>query len=222
MPQGMHCGGTRDCNQEHFMRAVTLSRPDQAGSPDRRRRSLGVRGMIVAVGAAGMIAAMTVGGFAVVGLGHAGDARAKVHALQEARSRTQEIEYYNGDVSGWQVAYAWDARRIGPVAAVKPDAGNRAGFLADAALLRDVLKKMPTDVLTRTEKANFETIVADWDKFFAFDDQVVALYNQDTPASTDAADALILGDSYNVYFEIIDLTHKLRSSVEKRAGEASN
>src|SRR6476661_6786205 len=111
------------------MTSSSLPRPDR---PGRRRRSLGVRGMIAAVGVAGMLAALTVGGFAVQGLGNAGDARATVHALQEARSRTQEIEYYNGDVSGWQVAYAWDARRIGPVAAVKPDAGNRAGYLADA------------------------------------------------------------------------------------------
>jgi methyl-accepting chemotaxis protein len=202
------------------MHGSSPSQQDRSGTPSRRRRGIGVRGMIAAIGVAGMVAAVTVGGFAVQGLGNAGDARAKVDALQDARSRTQEIEYYNGDVSGWQVAYAWDARRIGPVAAVKPDAGNRAGFLADSALLEGVLKKMPTDVLTRAEKANFETIVADWDKFFAFDDKVVALYNQATPASTDAADALILGDSYNVYFEIIDLTHKLRSSVEKRAGAA--
>src|SRR6476661_6969939 len=149
------------------MRASTPFPPDRAGAPPVRRRGLGVRGMIAAVGVAGMVAAVTVGGFAVNGLANAGDARAKVDALQQARSRTQEIEYYNGDVSGWQVAYAWDARRIGPVEAVKPDAGNRAGFLADAAKLRDVLKKMPTDVLTHREKADFETIVADWDKFFA-------------------------------------------------------
>ena len=202
------------------MRAAMLSQPDQADSSVRRRRSLGVRGMIVAVGAAGMVAALTVGGFAVLGLGQAGDARAKSEALEAARSRTQEIEYYNGDVSGWQVAYAWDARRIGPVEAVKPDAGNRAGFLADADKLRTLLTKMPTGVLTAPEGKNFDKIVADWDKFFAFDDQVVALYNQDTAASTDAADALILGDSYNVYFEIIDLTHKLRSSLEKRTAQA--
>jgi methyl-accepting chemotaxis protein len=176
--------------------------------------------MITAVGAAGMVAALTVGSFAVVGLNRDGDARAKVQALQEARSRTQEIEYYNGDVSGWQVAYAWDARRIGPVAAVKPDAGNRAGFLADAKLLHGVLATMPTGTLTSAEKADYRRIVADWDKFFAFDAKVVALYNQNSAASTEAADALILGDSYNVYFEIIKLTTTLRSSIEKRAAQA--
>ena len=81
---------------------------------------------------------------------------------------------------------------------------------------------MPTDVLDRDEatiarRASTPT----WDKFFALDDQVVALYDQDTPASTDAADALILGDGYNVYFELIDLTDELRASVDKRAAAAT-
>jgi len=200
---------------------VAYSAGSPAPSPRTRFRSLGVRGMIIAVGAAGMAAAIAVGGFALAGLGSAGTTRAQVNALQAALSNTQDIEFYNGDVSGWQVAYAWDARRIGPVAAVKPDAGNRAGFLADAVKLRDVLKKMPTGVLTASERAHFRRIVTDWDKFFAFDDKAVALYQQNTAASTDAADALILGDSYKVYFEITDLTQKLRSSVENRAKLAS-
>jgi len=187
-----------------------------------RRRALGVRGMITAVGAAGMVVAILVGSFALVALSGAGNARTAVDALNHARSRTQEIEYYNGDVSGWQVAYAWDARRIGPVAAVKPDAGNRAGYLADADKLRAVLKGMSTGALTPAEVAIFHKIEADWDKFFAFDDRVVALYNRNSPASTDAADALILGDSYNVYFEITKLTTALRSSVEKRVREATS
>jgi methyl-accepting chemotaxis protein len=177
--------------------------------------------MLTSVGAAGMVAALVVGGFALVGLSSAGKARTEVDALHQAVSRTQEVEYYNGDVSGWQVAYAWDARRIGPVAAVKPDASNRAGFLADAALLRSVLTKMPVRVLTAQENAYYTKIRADWDKFFAFDDKVVALYQQNSAAGTNAADALILGDSYNVYFEIIGLTHKLRTSLEKRAALAT-
>jgi methyl-accepting chemotaxis protein len=190
-------------------------------SATARRSRIGVRGSILAVGAAGMVAALAVGGFALAGLRGAGQTRDEVDALGEARSHTQQIEYYNGDVSGWQVAYAWDARRIGPVAAVAPDAGNRAGFLADADKLRAELELMPTEVLTEEEAAIFTTIRDDWDTFFAFDDQVVALYNQDTPASTDAADALILGDSYNVYFEIIDLTAQLRQSVEQRLEQAT-
>jgi methyl-accepting chemotaxis protein len=177
--------------------------------------------MITAVGAAGMVAALVVGAFALVGLRSGGEARDKVIALTSALSHTQQIEYYNGDVSGWQVAYAWDARRIGPAAAVQPDNGNRAGYLTDSAALVEELTKMPTEVLTAEEAAIFATITADWDKFFAFDDQIAALYAQDTPASTDAADALILGDSYDVYFHIIELTGELRKSVDARLAAAA-
>src|SRR6476646_9267969 len=116
-----------------------------------RRRALGVRGMITAVGAAGLVAAILVGSCALVALSGAGHARTAVDALNQARSGTQEIEYYNGDVSGWQVAYAWDARRVGPVAAVKPAAGNRAGYVADADKLRAVLKGIFSGALTTAE-----------------------------------------------------------------------
>ena len=186
-----------------------------------RRRTLGVRGKILAVGAAGMAAAIGLGSFAVVQLSDAGTALKHVGEIGQALSHVETIKYYDGDVSGWQVAYAWDARRIGPVAAVAPDAGNRAGYLADAQALRDELSKMPTDVLTAKEAPIFDKIVADWDTFFALDDQVVALYQQNTPASTDAADAKILGDVYKVYFEIFDLTEKLRGSLQSRVAAAT-
>ena len=116
-------------------------------SASRRRTRLGVRGMISAVGAAGLIAATAVGGFGLAGVRSAGDTRADVAALQGALSHTQEIEYFNADVSGWQTAYAWDARLSGPVAAVQPDAANRAGFLDVADGLRTELTAMPVDAL---------------------------------------------------------------------------
>jgi len=176
--------------------------------------------MITAVGAAGMAAAITVGGFALAGLDSAGEARDRMSALGQAASHAQEIEYFNADVSGWQTAYAWDARRIGPVAAVQADNGNRAGFLDISDKLRAELAKMPLEVLTSEEKALFDKINTGWDTFFTLDEQVSALYAQDTPKSTDAADALILGDSYNVYFELIDVTHQLRQSLEARTAAA--
>src|SRR3954451_6519008 len=148
----------------------------------RRRTRVGVRGMIAAVGAAGMLAAATVGGFAIAGLDDAGDSRGDVRALDSALSHTQQIEFYNADVSGWQTAYAWDARRIGGAAAVQPDNANRAGFLADADKLHAEMAQMPVGVLTADETALFDQIRTSWDTFFTLDDQVVALYAQNTPA----------------------------------------
>jgi methyl-accepting chemotaxis protein len=168
-----------------------------------------------------MAAAITVGGFAISGLGGAGDARDKVNALDGALSHAQKIEYFNADVSGWQIAYAWDARRLSPLEAVAPDAENRKGFLGIADGLRAELGQMPTDVLTQKEVAIFKEITAKWDEFFALDNQVAALYAQNTPASTEAADALILGSGFDVYYAVTDLTHQLRDSVKARAHAAS-
>ena len=47
----------------------------------RRAGRIGVRGSILAVGAAGMAAAVAVGGFALSGLGAAGEARHEVGRL---------------------------------------------------------------------------------------------------------------------------------------------
>src|SRR5919199_680400 len=186
----------------------------------RRAGRVGVRGSILAVGAAGMAAAVAVGGFALSGLGSAGDARDEVSRLGEALGHAQTMEYYNADVSGWQVAYAWDARRIGPVQAVQSDSGNRAGFLDISDRLRGELGAMPTEVLTDDEAATYAEISQQWDAFFGIDAQVAELYAQNTPTTTEAADALILGDGYDVYYRIIDLTTELKESLQGRVAAA--
>jgi methyl-accepting chemotaxis protein len=185
------------------------------------RRSLGVRGKILSVGAAGMAAAIAVGAFAINGLSSSGTSLDEVSALENAVSYAQTIQTYNGDISGWQIGYGWDARRLTPLEAVQPtEGGNRAGFLASADALKGELAKPPIEVMNKNESAVFDKIKAKWDDFFAIDDKVVALYSQNTPASTDAADAMILGEGYGVYYEVIDLTVTLRDSLEKRSHAA--
>jgi hypothetical protein len=71
------------------------------------------------------------------------------------------------------------------------------------------------------ESRIFAAIQAQWTNFYAIDDQAVALYNQNTPDSTTAADTLITGDGYNVYFKLLDLTKKLRTSVDGRVAAAN-
>ena len=187
----------------------------------RRRTRMGVRGSILSVGGAGMAAAVAVGAFAIVGLQDGGDARQQVDRLGDALGHAQTMEYYNADVSGWQVAYAWDARRVGPVAAVAEDSGNRAGFLDVTDGLRAELEAMPRENLTADEAAIYDRITTEWDRFFEIDGQVAALYSQNTPPTTEAADALILGDGYDVYFGIIDLTRELKESLQDRITAAT-
>jgi methyl-accepting chemotaxis protein len=190
-------------------------------APAATRRSPGVRGKILAVGAAGMAAAIAVGTFAINGLGSAGESLDEVSAIESAVSWAQTIETFNADVSGWQVAYAWDARRVGGAAAVQEtEGGNRAGFLDVGERLRAELEKAPTEVFDGDELAIIEQIDAKWDDFFTLDDQAAALYAQNTAVSTDAADTLILNEGFGVYYELIDLTTALRESLEKRVAGA--
>ena len=189
--------------------------------PAATRRGPGVRGKILAVGTAGMVAAVAVGAFAISGLGSAGDSLDKVSELETAASFAQTIETFNADVSGWQVAYAWDARRIGGAAAVQlTEGGNRAGFLDVGERLRAELQTAPTEVFTENERTIAEEIDTKWDEFFALDDKAAALYAQDTPASTDAADEVILQSGFAVYYDLIDLTTGLRESLDKRVAAA--
>jgi methyl-accepting chemotaxis protein len=124
------------------------------------RRTIGVRGKILAVGAAGMTAAAAVGVLGVVSLENAAATLDEVDGLRAALSDVQDIETSNSDVTGWQASYAWDTRRIGGAAAVADDNGNRAGFLDSAGRLREHLAAFPTEVLTGEESAIFATIQA--------------------------------------------------------------
>ncbi|GAA2722645.1 methyl-accepting chemotaxis protein [Cellulomonas aerilata] len=186
----------------------------------RTRPRVGLRGKILALGGIGVAASVGVGLFAVSTMGTLQRSAQEIDDLQALRSWTQEMKYFNADVSGWQTAYAWDARKAGPTVAVDPENANRAGYLDVADRLRETLTTAPTDVMDETEHAVYEEILDGWDAFFAGDDQVVALYAQDTAETTTQADELIVGDLYAVYFDILDDTATLLDSVDHRVEEA--
>jgi methyl-accepting chemotaxis protein len=194
--------------------------PDRTAVHPRRPRA-GVRGSILAVGAAGMVAAGAVGTLGITELGSAERTLGQVNDLHGALSTVQDIETSNSDVTGWQASYAWDSRRIGGAAAVAEDSANRVGFLDSADRLRAHLAAMPTGVLSDSERATFATIEEQWVAYFEVDDRAAALYAKDTPAALDAADELILGPGWEVYFEVFQLTGELRDSLEDRARAAT-
>jgi methyl-accepting chemotaxis protein len=134
--------------------------------------------------------------------------------LQHLMHQVDEQKYYNGDISGWQIAYVWDTRRMPPAKAVDPKSDNRAGFLADFELLRKLLGETNVSIMTDAERTEFEALRGLWDDFKAIDDQMVALY---AAGRVDDGDALLLSDSYAIYFKIIEATGKLVTSVVGRA-----
>jgi methyl-accepting chemotaxis protein len=194
----------------------TVSTPDDA----RTGRGVGLRAKILGLGAIGVAASVGVGVFAVTTMSALQRSAHEIDDMHDLRVWVQEMKYYNADVSGWQTAYAWDARKAGPTVAIDPANANRAGYLDVAGRLRESLTTAPTDVMIPSERAVYDEIRTGWDTFFAGDDDVVALYAQDTPATTTQADELIVGDLYAVYFDILDDTATLLDSVDARVSDA--
>ncbi|RBY80942.1 methyl-accepting chemotaxis protein [Geodermatophilus sp. TF02-6] len=186
----------------------------------RRSRHIGVRGKILAVGAAGMAATLALGGFGIAGLGDAGATLDEINSLETALGHAQRMEYYNADLSGWQVSYAWDVRLYGAPAAVDENSHHRTGFRDLSEQLLGDLDVMAADPLTADEAAARDEIESLYGDFLETDDQIVALYAQDTPATTAAADKLLMEGSWPIYFDIIDATTQLKDSLGKRVEAA--
>jgi methyl-accepting chemotaxis protein len=154
----------------------------------------------------------------VAGLNRQSDAAAEVQSLQRLLHQVDEQKYYDGDISGWQVAYAWDAYRLGPVVAADPKSDNRAGFLADKEKLLALLKATDTGSMTADERKIFDTLVDTWNQYFEADMRIAAAY-----AAKDIAggDKILLGPGYDLYFVIVEGTDKLVASVTARAERAT-
>ncbi|QZN85882.1 methyl-accepting chemotaxis protein [Cellulomonas sp. C5510] len=185
------------------------------------RRWTGVRAKVLGVAAIGAATAVAAGVVSQVALGGVSEANERLAHLQEVSTQVGEVRTMNSDVSGWQVAYAWDTRRIGGPEAVADANPNRAGYLESAQRLRDTLAAVDTDDLTASERATFSDIASLWDDFFAADDRVVETYREDTPESLDAGDALVTGDAYDVYYAIGDATTSLLDSLRERTVAAT-
>ncbi|SDD20192.1 methyl-accepting chemotaxis protein [Nocardioides lianchengensis] len=190
---------------------MTSSRPALTGAA-----RLGVRGKILCVGAVGVVAALLVG---VIGIQNARSSESHARDVQELQglvAAVKEVNFYNADVTGWQLGYAWDVRRLSPSVAIDPKSANRAGFLTSVAGLREQLDAMPTEVMSAGEREQFDRISALWDQFFAADDQVVEAYRVGTAAAVDRGDQLILDQVYAIYGEIVELTGTMVTSVLER------
>ncbi|GAB2878099.1 hypothetical protein GCM10027026_31120 [Myroides odoratimimus subsp. xuanwuensis] len=186
---------------------------------DPIRSRFGLRSKITLVGAAGVFAAFAVGTTSWVALDRAENRTADLERLTELAGAVEDIRFYNADVTGWQTAYAWDARKMKPGQAVAADNPNRAGYLESADGLRATLDAVPVDLMDADERTAYEEIAGLWDEFFAIDDRVADQYARGTAADVDAADATIVDDGYAIYGVILELTAEMGESVDERAEE---
>ncbi|WP_433291304.1 methyl-accepting chemotaxis protein [Actinoplanes sp. CA-030573] len=154
----------------------------------------------------------------VVALQRQSDTALQVHDLQTLRGQVDEQKYYDGDISGWQIAYAWDVYRLSPQKAVDPTSDNRAGFLADAKLLKALLAATRTDLMTPAEKDIFATLQQKWTSYFQADDEIVGHFAK---GQVEEGNKVILGPGYQIYYDIVQLTQKLVDSVTHRVEAAT-
>ncbi|KGM14420.1 chemotaxis protein [Cellulomonas bogoriensis 69B4 = DSM 16987] len=180
----------------------------------------GLTGRFLLVGAVGVIGALSIAATSTVAARAVATELVMMDELNGVMASVQEVRMYNSDVTGWQVAYAGDVRRIGGAAAVAESNLNRAGYLESAAGLQGTLTATQVERLVPQERTTFDRIVTLWDEFFAADDAVVALYRQDTEASIEAADDLIVDEVYPVYDQILEETATLAALLDDRRAEA--
>jgi methyl-accepting chemotaxis protein len=181
----------------------------------------GLRAKVLAVGLVGLVVAVVVGGVAITTLNNLQQLSAQVSRLQVVDAQVREIRFYNSDVSGWQTAYAWEARKAGPREAVQESNANRKGYLDSAAGLKRTLTNMPTSDMTAAERQTFDGIASLWNDFFATDDTIAGLYARGDAASLAKADATVVGPEYDIYFKITEQTSKLVSMVDARMAGTS-
>jgi methyl-accepting chemotaxis protein len=152
-------------------------------------------------------------GAALLGMSKERASEARVERLSDLVQAVDKVSFYNADVSGWQVAYAWDTRRPSvknPLADTSP---NRAGFLADKAKLLAFLDAFPVSSMTSSEKKTFEALTQNWTTYFASDDKAKALF---AAGRLDAGDAEILDVGYTSYGRLLDQTAAIADSVNAR------
>ncbi|MBU2665180.1 methyl-accepting chemotaxis protein [Actinoplanes bogorensis] len=157
-------------------------------------------------------------GIGVGALHRQSDSAGKLRDLQVLMHQVDEQKFRDGDISGWQVAYAWDAYRIGAVKAVDPASDNRKGFLASAGELRTLLSSTRTDLMTDPERALFAQLTEQWTKYFAADNQAVAQFAANR---INAGNAIVLGPGYEIYYKIVELTDALVKSVVTRVDQTA-
>jgi methyl-accepting chemotaxis protein len=122
----------------------------------------------------------------------------EVGRLQVLTRDVMQLKFRDADVSGWQVAYAWDVPYLGGVAATAADSANRKGFVDSAAALKQEIAAVPADELSAAERTAFAAIQDNFTSFLQYDDQVAALFKQNTAASVKEANSLIIGTGFAV------------------------
>ncbi|MBT0770640.1 methyl-accepting chemotaxis protein [Kineosporia sp. J2-2] len=176
-----------------------------------RRFRIGTRLAVAFAVVTIMLAAAT--GAALVGMQKQRASADQVESLSKLVNAVDKVSFYNADISGWQVAYAWDTRRPSVKDPLSEDSANRAGFLADKAKLLAYLESFPVSSMSASEKETFAGIKENWTTYFASDDTAYALFKA---GRLNAGDDEILNVGYTSYNKLLEQTAAITTSVNQR------
>jgi methyl-accepting chemotaxis protein len=202
---------------EHQGAIIMSAATPHAGPPTARRLNLGIRGKLLLIGLVGVLGAVAIGAVGVRNASDAHRAAGELRTINNLAMKVKDVNFENGDITGWQLAYALDARRFSPQKAIDPTNPNRAGFLTAEATLKKLLASFPVDAMTAHERTLFAEIEQQWDRYFEADDQVVAAYRQGDHAGILQAEKLIDTTVLDVYMKVVDNSGKLSDSIVTRA-----
>ncbi|BBH66532.1 hypothetical protein ACTI_32170 [Actinoplanes sp. OR16] len=144
----------------------------------------------------------------------------RVEEMQGLTRAVMQLKFRNADVSGWQLAYGWDASLHGNAAAIDPASENRKGTIDALEALEAELAVVAGADLTVAERGYFGIIEDNFAKFREYDDQVVELLRTGGTGAVEQAASLINNEEYDVFLAIVENTDTLVDSVNARAGAA--
>ncbi|MGA2929264.1 MAG: HAMP domain-containing methyl-accepting chemotaxis protein [Solirubrobacteraceae bacterium] len=138
--------------------------------------------------------------------------------LNAVTGEVQQLNYYNADMAGRQVGFAWEVRRLGHKAATNNDIVRR-GYLQDRATVEKLLATFPVTALTAAERALLSDMRTRFAAYQTEDAQLFAMYQQPTSslATADQRLLVVLNIPNGYYLKLITDTHQLMASLNARA-----
>jgi len=164
--------------------------------------------------------------FAIVALGYHGfstQQRASVDVVGhlELSTASAAARFQVADMNGWQTAYAFDALRGVPDAALDSGA-SRSSFLTSAEKLGQDLDALASNpVLSRTGQEHVAEARAAYEAFMASDVDVAKGYAAGTPAGREQANQLVIGAEIENFQAIADAVEAVDDEARSSARTAS-
>ncbi|MFF5077809.1 methyl-accepting chemotaxis protein [Actinoplanes sp. NPDC000266] len=167
-------------------------------------------------------------GIGLWGQNSAENATEKLAEAAGTRADALTAKFRTADFNGWQTGYAFDVLR-GVENATSDTVGQRKNFLASTAAFEEDLEALRADGLTAGEEAAVSTAEEAFSQFMSVDEQIVALYRQDTASATKQAGALVAGSALEWMDKIIaaiddltELTATAATDAKAEANDAAN